>query len=1543
MTQKALFRKVAVIVASLAVTAVLGAPTIAFADGLADTRGQPDTAELKMVQQAEEQDDEALGVEVIPDGEAFAGVDAQGSKDVFDTPGAQGPEDVLDAADVQEPEAALDVDVSGIDAVVAEDPNVGVVEDEGQELSGKHDDGLQEQATKPSANAPPADAPEVGKSAITPPAPASKSLALASNTGTGMPPESFSGECNIDWFVTSGEDTTFGLSGFSGVPSSYDVSEGWCLDHTAAEPSGWAEYVATLTGADSSAGKAYYSLYITPPDATDGYTRNELGLTGYQHVGATMTLDWSFGGRVHINKVSANPPATENNDCYSLAGAVYGVYADAACTDQVVSLITDADGATETEELLSSGTYYVKEVKASAGFMLDETVYTVTVADGGTATVTCFEVPAMDPATIVKVDADKVAAGSADVSEAQGQASMEGAHYTWQYYAGEYSTVEQAQGSGAPTRSWVFKTNANGVIRYTDSFFVSGDALYTNANGIYTLPLGTLVVFESKAPTGYILDSFKYLGQIYQPDGGKEAAFRWVNAGSADRVVADKVIRGGITVAKWDIDSDSREAQGDADLAATIEIVNASVHDVFVEGRRYAPGQVVKTATLSKDGLWTSTADLLPYGKYVIREKDAPAGYTSSGITEREILITEDGEIVSMDNANVALKNKVIEGGLKLAKWDSDLGCAKPQGDAGLYGASFELLNNSAHHVLVDGVWYAPGQQIFSLSNKVHTGSDGLWTSESLKLLPYGSYKVREAWAPYGYQLSGTLEANAVVRGDGVINDNDTVASSIKNDVIRGGVTVVKFDAETGQAYPQGEGMLDATFAIVNISDNDVYVNGKVYSYGQVVATIEADGMTGVAATAADLLPYGTYEIYEQSPATGYVLDEDAPVLTFRIRTNGEVVSTSRDGKDLRFGNRIIRSGIAIDKSLVYGPASDLAGIGFAVFDKDGNRMSWKDENGKTVDVIVLGHDGKGSTPSDAFVYGHYTVEELLDTVPSYLFSYAQMSGDGSNQVGRLFASDDGAMYSIAVVNYAKPEIDIIKIDGDSLQQDGSRELVKLPSTWVLEKHEGGTWTTLQAVKTTGGKASFDRTLLGLGTFRLREVASPGQDSNDGWMMPEAAGQNSCFEFVIDADTYAKFANAKVEGSLAKDGHEIAYGKSAEGRALITATAVNWRYRQIVTHKVDAETGEGVANTVFALEKLVDGDWIEVGRLDTDDKGDCIFNGLEFGTYRLTELYPNPGYMGPEEGGTLGQFIIEVNAPNGQSQIQVVDDKPIHVEATVDKSTVDKTTVGLVYKDRFGNVINNVGNESYKYEVGFSNGKTNVFADEYWVVDNLEMVNDPYNLVVNTLITPTVANDSDGFFWLLFKTALGTSGTDASTMKFTQPELHAGQTLCDGTQRFDATGWRCFGKYSTSIAEKLVLSDLLEKDDYVTAIALCYGAVEPGFKTLSNLVYYVMATHELSDDMVIPNSVTSHISRNWSSVCHTAEGDKPQAPDGLRDDARDVVKTVLEKPEEPVIIGAGRAAVAKTGDALSLVMATLALLVAISAACLVLCRLRKEC
>ncbi len=637
---------------------------------------------------------------------------------------------------------------------------------------------------------------------------------------------------------------------------------------------------------------ASVSVQPMPPQGFEAFLYNEGTAT-------QPILGWNYNptGNIEIAKVSNNPAMTDGNPCYSLEGAAFNVYDGGG--NYVGSITTDANGRGRLDGLPAGGGYYLVETRAPKGYALNGNRINFTIVSGQTVTVNVTNVAQGDPVGILlrKRDAER------GTGEPQGDGTMAGALFTIKFYKGLFSANELA--GRTPARSWVVRTDADGFAYLHPDYLVSGDALYYNSTGrIPTLPLGTVTVQETQPPEGYLLNSELYLRQI-TAEGSAETVFTY-----NEPIVPDNPIRGGVSIEKWDFDLNRRAVpQGDATLmGAVFEIYNRSAHSVIVDGIVYAPGALVHTMATDNSGTATTANDLLPYGSYEIVEKTPPVGYLGTGVLRQNFSITSHGVIVSLKSEATVIKNNVIRGGVSIEKWDFDLNRrAVPQGDATLAGAVFEIYNRSANPVLVNGALYAPG----ALVHTMVTDNSGTATTAN-DLLPYGAYEIVEKAPPVGYLGTGVLRQNFNVTSHGVIVSLKTSATVIKNNVIRGGVEIYKWDVERNEeGLMQGDASLaGAVLEIWNRSPHSVVVEGREYFPNQVVAAIVTD-TTGWAGTPVNLLPYGSYEIIEKKPPTGY-LNTGIIKQSFQIRANGAIVSLLDSGAVIK--NDIIRGGVRVEK-----------------------------------------------------------------------------------------------------------------------------------------------------------------------------------------------------------------------------------------------------------------------------------------------------------------------------------------------------------------------------------------------------------------------------------------------------------------------------------------------------------------------------------------------------------------------------------------------------------------------------------------------------
>ncbi len=657
-------------------------------------------------------------------------------------------------------------------------------------------------------------------------------------------------------------------------------------------------------------------------------------------------------GEAQLIKVSDNPDLTSGNDCYSLAGAVYGVYKKKADANngenEVGRLTTKANGKSNVLDL-SAGNYWVKELTAPKGFALDTVAHKITVEPGETAILNVTDEAKSDP---VPIWLKKVDAAIGTEGETSGKMGLAGAEFTVKYYDGIYNTVAKAEESGDPTRTWVIKTNENGVADLRrESCFVSGDDLYYDG-GEVAIPIGTVVIQETKAPAGYILNAKKFLVKI--DESGSASVIETYNA----PIIPETAIKGGVKVKK--VDEERAAGQGNATLAgAEFTIYNKCGKSVIVDGTTYANNAAVKTIETNSNGVASTAKDLLPYGTYLIKETKASPGYKINSDWSKTFTISENEVIIDLDT----MPEPLIRGGLKLNKIDHEL--SGGQGAAELGGAKFTIYNASDKPVVVEGTTYAVGAAV----KVIETNDSGVATTGN-GILPYGTYTVKETKAPKGYKLNSTWSATVNITTASVV----TVDNNCPDDVIRGGAKVTKSDVE--RADGQGNGTYEgAEFTIYNKSGKPVVVAGKTYADGAAVGKIVTDG-TGSGSTAADLLPYGSYTMKETKAPAGYKLNTEWSK-DFTIRTEGSIANAGIC-KD-----EILRGGISIKKidsvtTSAQGNAT-LAGAEFSIYnasDKpvmiDGTEYA----KGALVKVITANSSGVASTGNGVLPYGKYTVKE---------------------------------------------------------------------------------------------------------------------------------------------------------------------------------------------------------------------------------------------------------------------------------------------------------------------------------------------------------------------------------------------------------------------------------------------------------------------------------------------------------------------------------------------------------------------------------------
>ena len=244
--------------------------------------------------------------------------------------------------------------------------------------------------------------------------------------------------------------------------------------------------------------------------------------------------------KLKFKKESSNPDLTTDNDCYSLDGGIFAVFSDEKSAYDYISdnsvknnivryFITDSNGDckaiskdgnswdynanSDLYKIAYSDSYYAVEMSAPKGFKNYNRPVQMDIngTNGGfvVLSATISDTPLNDPIRIVLRKKDAVT----------GQyTNMENAEFTVKYYSGYYYSENELVGK-LPERKWILKTDSDGYTRLDESYRADsdyGEPFYVTSaeNPNPAMPLGTITIQETKAPTGYKINPELFIRQI---------------------------------------------------------------------------------------------------------------------------------------------------------------------------------------------------------------------------------------------------------------------------------------------------------------------------------------------------------------------------------------------------------------------------------------------------------------------------------------------------------------------------------------------------------------------------------------------------------------------------------------------------------------------------------------------------------------------------------------------------------------------------------------------------------------------------------------------------------------------------------------------------------------------------------------------------------------------------------------------------------------------------------------------------------------------
>ena len=496
----------------------------------------------------------------------------------------------------------------------------------------------------------------------------------------------------------------------------------------------------------------------------------------------------------------------------SLAGAEFTIYLRAGNSvvvdgteynvgDAVKVITSDENGIAKTPSFsLPYGSYTVKETKAPEGYKLNDTWgidfeirsegEVKNFAEDGKFDDRVGDQVYRGGISITKTDVDRYIKDSTKANRPQGDASLEGAEYTIYNISKEDMQVLSG-GLTANKTAWVDTTAASISDRASIQAITADDShavwtLVTDKTGFATteansLPYGTYLIKETKAPEGYLLNDYWYSIIEIREDGKVYDAVA-DNTKKADQVYSgaavDEVIRGGVKFQKIDAERDQANAQGDATLeGAEITIYNISKADVYgasLQDSANSPTYTGENSNGSTDQFhWVDNGDAptaVDANIDVLHKLNGTAG---------------DVPTVVADNA----KSGMTDADGKYA-YITNNGFADSTDTA--YDDALKV--DATQSSKSDTRSFANAQPVVTIK----TNAAGI-ASTGNEALPYGTYVAVETKPSRGYNLNAHWIVTFEIREDGVIVDLTDAEHQLAEEVIRGDVRIYKEDLEMSE------------------------------------------------------------------------------------------------------------------------------------------------------------------------------------------------------------------------------------------------------------------------------------------------------------------------------------------------------------------------------------------------------------------------------------------------------------------------------------------------------------------------------------------------------------------------------------------------------------------------------------------------------------------------------------------------------------------------------------------------------------------------
>lgn len=953
-----------------------------------------------------------------------------------------------------------------------------------------------------------------------------------------------------------------------------------------------------------------------------------------------LEVDWPDEATVKIVKKDKGSNAL-------LAGAVYGIYADEACTKLIKKMpATNAKGESEVKITKTQDTVYLREISGPSGYVLDTKAYGVKLVVGQTASKNLTDKEQKGALTIYKEG--EVLTGAAvtedGVTFTYEKRKLKGAVYS--VYAG--ADIKAADGTLIYKKGALVKDN-----------LVTGDDGSVTLKNLY---LGTYTVTETKAPDNYVCKGesktveLVYAGQTVE-----------VQTGSA--TFLNERQKAAVRVEKQDEETKNPLSGGIYGLYAA--------EDIKVDGKTVVPkGTLIEKATTGADGKASYKAELPINYSYSIREIQAPELYLRNSEDTYTFTFKFTNDKEEKVNFSHTFTNKRVNATIDLVKEDSETGNSA-QGDAVFEGAIYGLYarEDINHPDGRSGVIYKKDEQVATLT----TDKEGKASVSNLYL---GKYYLKEITPPVGYLLDEEEhDVNCNYEGDQVETVKRNTVS--KEDVIKQPFQLIKAadNDKTDADLLKGAG-----FSAYLISSLTVKDDGS-YDFTNATPTVlTEDGKTemftderGYACSIP--IPYGRYIVRETTTPHNFMPVDDFIVTVTENSSTPQVWRVLLDD-EFKAKLKIVKQDDETKQPVL------LANTEFKVYDLDAkkyveqvttypntvvHKSYFTDENGYLIlpESLKCGNYRieEVSAP-DGYTQNTQYVEIKVDKNTAYQMD--SVSGDAIITVtyenhpvkGKLVIHKSGEtlksfkkdfVYEETSLEGAEFEIyaaeDIFTPD-HQVDEQGNRHVIYAKDTLVK------TVTTNK-----NGEAVIKD--LPLGKYRVKETKAPA-----GFVLNPDSQEVS----FIYKDQNTPEIEEKLEFSNERQKVELSMEKQ------------------------DAETGKALKGATFGLynkEAISSGDKVIVKadtllqEITSNEKGKAAFTlDLPLGRYYVKELQAPAGYVSSDE-------ILEFDATYQGQDVKTIKLKSVKKNrpTTVEVTKADITTgteldgASMRVLDKDGNVI----------------------------------------------------------------------------------------------------------------------------------------------------------------------------------------------------------------------------------------------------------------